>query len=528
MVNLKNFIRLLALIVTVAVLVEGVVVNFLLEDTKINGPIYQRITADKDLLADILPPPAYVIESYLVLSRCMLEEKPAELRKLAEKIPTLKEDYEKRRTFWAESNLLTAAIKTKLTNDSHQHANTFFNIAQTRFLPAITSGDKTGAHDAYVALSKAYESHRAIVDEVVALVEAQAKADENVATQSQAKSLQVVLGGELAILLGVYFAIYLLYRSTIPSLRSITEELALGAEQSLLAAEQVARASQRLAEGASEQAAAVEETGASLEEMSSMIHSTANNALQAKNMAHEAQNAAQSGSSTMVEMTAAMKSIESSSAEVAKIVKSIDEIAFQTNILALNAAVEAARAGEAGAGFAVVADEVRSLAQRSAAAANETAEKIEAAILNSRNGSKSLIKVGDAFTKIGEKVRQTDAFVAEIALAAKEQSLGIEQISTAIGQMSKVTQSNASNAEQCASAAEELSAQSSVHKGLTDRLGEIVGIDSSSDAANQHSASFGSGSTPAGGLESSSSSGAPAKSQASGEKTPETDDFKDF
>jgi methyl-accepting chemotaxis protein len=527
MVNLKNFIRLLALIVTVAVLVEGVVVNFLLEDTKINGPVYQRITADKDLLADILPPPAYVIESYLVLSRCLLEEKPAEIRKLAERIPALKEDYEKRRAFWSESKMITNAIKAKLTTDSHQHANSFFNIAQTRFLPAITSGEKTAAHEAYTALSKTYEAHRAIIDEVVTLVESQAKADENFATQSQAKSLQVVLGGELAILLGVYLAIYLLYRSTIPSLRSITEELALGAEQSLLAAEQVARASQRLAEGASEQAAAVEETGASLEEMSSMIHSTANNALQAKNMANEAQNAAQSGSSTMVEMTAAMKSIESSSAEVAKIVKSIDEIAFQTNILALNAAVEAARAGEAGAGFAVVADEVRSLAQRSAAAANETAEKIEAAILNSRNGSKSLIKVGDAFTKIGEKVRQTDAFVAEIALAAKEQSLGIEQISAAIGQMSKVTQSNASNSEQCASAAEELSAQSSVHKGLTDRLGEIVGISDASGPATHSSSTFGSPAAPAGSFE-TSASGAPNKPQAPGEKSAEADEFKDF
>jgi methyl-accepting chemotaxis protein len=239
----------------------------------------------------------------------------------------------------------------------------------------------------------------------------------------------------------------------------------------------VARASQRLAEGSSEQAAAVEETSASLEEMSSMIHSTANNALQAKNMASEAQNAAQSGTATMGEMTAAMKAIEQSSAEVAKIVKSIDEIAFQTNILALNAAVEAARAGEAGAGFAVVADEVRSLAQRSAAAAQETAEKIEAAIHNSRNGSQSLVKVGNAFTKIGEKVRQTDAFVAEIAMAAKEQALGIEQISTAIGQMSKVTQSSATNAEQSASAAEELSAQSGVHKGLTDKLREVVGLE---------------------------------------------------
>ena len=146
-------------------------------------------------------------------------------------------------------------------------------------------------------------------------------------------------------------------------------------------------ASQTLASGASEQAASVEETSASLEEISSMIRSTADNAEKAKALAGEAHAVAQTGSRTMVEMTQAMAAIDTSSAEVAKIVKNIDEIAFQTNILALNAAVEAARAGEAGAGFAVVADEVRSLAQRSAAAAKETADKIEAAIASSRNGS---------------------------------------------------------------------------------------------------------------------------------------------
>src|SRR6478672_5344299 len=158
-------------------------------------------------------------------------------------------------------------------------------------------------------------------------------------------------------------------------------------------------ASQNLASGASEQAASVEETSTSLEEMSSMIRATAENA---EKLASDARSVAATGSITMAEMTHAMAAIDSSSAEVAKIVKNIDEIAFQTNILALNAAVEAARAGEAGAGFAVVADEVRSLAQRSAAAAKETADKIEAAIVNSR-GSQCTAKVEDSLTQIAEK-----------------------------------------------------------------------------------------------------------------------------
>jgi methyl-accepting chemotaxis protein len=160
---------------------------------------------------------------------------------------------------------------------------------------------------------------------------------------------------------------------------------------------------------------------------------------------------------------------------VAKIVKAIDEIAFQTNILALNAAVEAARAGEAGAGFAVVADEVRSLAQRSAAAAKETADKIEAAIANSRSGSACSSKVGESLKHIAEKVSATDALVADIATAATEQSQGIQQINNAMSQMDKVTQGNAASAEESASAAEELDAQAETMKDLVAKLRGLVG-----------------------------------------------------
>jgi len=184
---------------------------------------------------------------------------------------------------------------------------------------------------------------------------------------------------------------------------------------------------------------------------------------------------AQAGSRTMVEMNQAMAAIDTSSAEVAKIVKNIDEIAFQTNILALNAAVEAARAGEAGAGFAVVADEVRSLAQRSAAAAKETANKIEAAIASSRNGSLSCAKVGESLAQISNKVSSTDGLVAEIAMAAREQAQGIEQINTAINQMDQVTQSNSASAEESASAAEELDAQAASLKDMVGTLRQLVG-----------------------------------------------------
>ena len=263
-------------------------------------------------------------------------------------------------------------------------------------------------------------------------------------------------------------------RSTNRALKDITVNLGRGALQTASAARQVSMASQNLASGASEQAASVEETSTSLEQMSSMIRATAENAEKAKELAAEARSVAATGSMTMAEMTHAMAAIDSSSAEVAKIVKNIDEIAFQTNILALNAAVEAARAGEAGAGFAVVADEVRSLAQRSAAAAKETADKIEAAIANSRKGSQCTAKVEESLTQIADKVNSTDSLVSEIATAAREQAQGIEQINVAIAQMDKVSQSNSASAEESASAAEELDAQAETLKDLVAKLRLLV------------------------------------------------------
>jgi methyl-accepting chemotaxis protein len=174
-------------------------------------------------------------------------------------------------------------------------------------------------------------------------------------------------------------------------------------------------------------------------------------------------------------MAAAMRQIQASSDDISRIIKTIDEIAFQTNILALNAAVEAARAGEAGMGFAVVADEVRSLAQRSAAAARETAAKIEGAIAKTGQGVEINSRVASALSDIVAKARRVDELVAEVAVACKEQSDGIGQANTAVAQMDKVTQANVTRAEESAAAGEELSAQANALKKVTDELQNLVG-----------------------------------------------------
>ncbi|MBN2163269.1 MAG: Cache 3/Cache 2 fusion domain-containing protein [Pontiellaceae bacterium] len=247
-----------------------------------------------------------------------------------------------------------------------------------------------------------------------------------------------------------------------------------GAHQVNMAAGQLSNSSNSLAEGATEQAASLEETSSSLEEMSTMTRNNASNATEASSFAENAKQAAAQGRESMTAMMTAIHEIQSSANKTANIVKVIDEIAFQTNLLALNAAVEAARAGEAGKGFAVVADEVRNLARRSAEAARDTTELIEASVENARNGVTLSDKVNTVFTDIAKAIEKTTAIMAEISGANHEQAQGIEQINVAVSQVDIVTQRNAANAEESASAAAELSAQAESMRRSVEYLQTLI------------------------------------------------------
>ena len=293
----------------------------------------------------------------------------------------------------------------------------------------------------------------------------------------------VFLLGLIAVGLGAGITFFVTLTITRP-LALLSEQMTEGASYTVNAATQVSNSSQSLAQGASEQAAAIEETSSSLEELSSMTKNNTDGAHKAKDLARNARTAAESGVTDMTEMEHAMGALKKSSDEIAKIIKTIDEIAFQTNILALNAAVEAARAGEAGMGFAVVADEVRNLAQRSAQAAKETASMIDDAITNTARGVAISTKVGKSLNEIVVQVRQFDEVAGQVATASGEQSQGISQVNTAVAQMDKVTQTNAASAEESAGAAEELNSQAAtLNKMAVDLRALVEGAEAAAKAA---------------------------------------------
>jgi methyl-accepting chemotaxis protein len=246
----------------------------------------------------------------------------------------------------------------------------------------------------------------------------------------------------------------------VENLDKALQQVAIGAEQVASASVQVSTGGQSLSQGASEQASSLEEISSNLQEMSSMTKQNAIYAREAKGVAEHARSSADKGVESMSRMSSAINQIKSSSDSTAKIVKTIDEIAFQTNLLALNAAVEAARAGDAGKGFAVVAEEVRNLAMRSAEAAKNTANLIEDAVKNSENGVAINAEVLKNFQEISERTNKVSQVVAEIAVASDQQDQGLSQVNKAVEQLNQVTQQNAANAEESASAAEEMSSQS--------------------------------------------------------------------
>lgn len=472
-----------------------------LNHLKVNGPVYQRIVQGKDLIADILPPPEYILESYLVTLQINTAT-PEERKPLVEALSALRKDYKERRDFW-EKESLDATLKGTM-DEADRSAQAFYAMAFDQWLPALEKNDSAAAETALAAMKSHYAAHRQAIDKVVKLATARNADDEAKAREEISTSTAVMLGILVVVIAIVSWMLGVLSRRLISQLGGEPDHavalaqqvgsgdlgspiaLRVGDTHSLMAqlqqmqqsllkvvndvrqeAQGVALASAEIAQGNSdlatrtqEQASALEQTATAMGQLNATVNQNVDSAEQANQLALNASAVAIKGGEVVSQVVETMKGINEASHRISEIIGVIDSIAFQTNILALNAAVEAARAGEQGRGFAVVASEVRSLAGRSAQAAKEIKDLINTSVQRVSEGSMQVDAAGATMHEVVDSIKRVTDIMGEISAASREQSLGVSQISAAVSQMDQATQQNASLVEEMASAADKLNEQS--------------------------------------------------------------------
>ena len=444
------------------------------------------ISAMKDLVADVLPPPKYIIESYLTLLQISYEADPARRDALVKAWAELKKAFEDRQTYW-DAMLPDSALKRALVRDSTQTAREFFAIGDTEFIPAARAGDHLKLQALLTgSLREVYGTHRASINDVVAEANEQSEDSARKTAAAVASSwLRLIVIGLviIAICVGAGWSVSRSIARRIKAMVAAVESVASGdltrqlgddagddlgvmsralndmvnnlrrvAHEVTSAATSVATGSGQmsttagqLAEGASQQGAATQETTAAMAEMAASVQQNADNAQQTNRLAAQTSNDAKASGDAVTQTVAAMK-------HIAAKIGIIEEIARKTDLLALNAAVEAARAGEHGKGFAVVASEVRKLAERSSVAASDIGEL-------SRTGVALAESAHAMLTRLVPEIHKTAALVQEVSAASREQSTGIDQTNRALQDLDRVTQQNAAAADQMAATAGELSVQ---------------------------------------------------------------------
>ena len=384
------------------------------------------------------------------------------------------------------AEILTPKVKTALADLEKPLAS---YISKAEELMGLAEKDLTAAHTEMVGFSKAFDFLEEAMEKAGGLI-VESATGVQAANQSVLKEFERLLMGMSAFGVVLLAATSSLVSRSIPKpFRSIVARLSQAAENSLQISSKLTASGRSLAEQSGSQAAALEETSASLEELSSMTRRNAEDAKSTRDLAREANEAVESGSTDMKALHEVMLAAKTSGDQIMSIVKTIDEIAFQTNILALNAAVEAARAGEAGAGFAVVADEVRSLAQRSAIAARETADRISESVETSRRGAQLSGQLAQVLVQISTKVQRMSDLAAQTEVACREQSQGVSEINIAVARLDKNTQSNAGHSHESAETASHLHEQAlAVQQGVRD-LERLVTQSSSQRQAKAEEAS---------------------------------------
>ena len=500
---LSRRLKTAATISVVSLIVLSLAGILLLDTFRIGSPRYQEVIDDKDLVADILPPPAFILESYLEVYQLATahDEKHAVERK--ERFQALHKEFDDRQAYWKDKNL-PPEQKTLLFDESHKPAKDFFDIVEKEIFPLLENiGAKNAEAKKQITieidelietkLSPLFEQHREGINKLSKIVSYDSKKLE----QADIALADLATWGLIGFAGAAVLFTILINRTTIKRIAAPVEAFLVRLQEQTTSLgdsmHHLRQASSGLADGSSRSAASLEETVASLENLADLTRRNADHARQADTLAKQGNHEATSGEAIarsaavdaaerLGQLRKSLADIDQATRETAKVVETIDEIAFQTNLLALNAAVEAARAGEAGAGFAVVADEVRSLAQRSAEEVKSTsalmersqaaAAKVVAAAAELEQHLKVSLQqdVVNAFTKVVDGTRKVTDLMAEVSQATNEQSQGVEQIRKALAEIDQVTQANAAVAEETAATSDELGGRAEELAAGVDRL----------------------------------------------------------